>query len=90
MTFKFNLATFVAVLHSLAGVAGLVLTPVFGSSLSASAQTALLAVSGLLASIGAYHVGSVAVATAKANITPALPAAPPTVANVLNAPVPQV
>jgi hypothetical protein len=86
-----NLPLVVSVLHSLAGVAGAVLTPVYGSQLSTASQGLLLAISALLVAIPGYHVASVAAATAKAKIaTPVVNNAPVGVALVPAGPVPTV
>ena len=65
---KINLALIASIISALAGATGTVLTPIYGSNLSAGVAAVLQAVSGLLVLIGGYHVTSVATAQAKAAI----------------------
>lgn len=67
---KINWTLLASIVSALAGVVGTVITPIYGSSLSASVGGVLQAVSGVLLAIGAFHVSSVAVAQAKAKIVP--------------------
>ena len=61
-----NWATVIAVISGLAGVAGTVLTPIYGSNLANSVQAVLMALSGVLVAISGYHATSVVATTAKA------------------------
>lgn len=63
-----NLSLVASILSALAGVAGTVLTPIYGSNLSSAVGAVLQALSGLLVAIAAYHVTSVATTQAKAKI----------------------
>ncbi len=65
MTVNWNWATIIAVISGLAGVAGSVLTPIYGTALATSVQAVLQTISGLLVLISGYHATSVVAATAK-------------------------
>ncbi len=65
MSFTFSWASVIAVVSGLAGVAGTVLTPIYGSNLANSVQATLMAISGLLVVISGYHATSVVASTAK-------------------------
>jgi hypothetical protein len=61
----FNWATAIAVFTALAGVAGTIITPIFGTSLANEIQAALMAISGALIAITGYHATSVVATKAK-------------------------
>lgn len=63
---KINWTFLASIASALAGVAGTVITPVYGTGLGSSVQGILQAVSGLLIAIGAWHVNGVAAAQARA------------------------
>lgn len=65
-TMNFNWTTIAAVLSALAGVAGSVITPIWGSNLATSVQAVLQAISGILVVIAGWHVTAVTASTAKA------------------------
>jgi hypothetical protein len=90
MKVNVNLPLIVSVLHSLAGVAGAVLTPIYGSHLSTAAQGVLLAISAALIAIPGYHVASVAATSAKAKAVAAAAPAPPVGVALVPAPIPHV
>jgi hypothetical protein len=60
-----NWALIGSIVAALAGVAGSILTPLYGSSLATSVQAVLQALSGLLVVIPTFHVSSVAASGAK-------------------------
>jgi hypothetical protein len=60
-----NWATVIAVVSGLAGVAGTVITPIWGTSIANSVQAVLMSVSGLLVLISGYHATAVVASTAK-------------------------
>jgi hypothetical protein len=65
---KLNLSLIASIISALAGAVGTVLTPIYGSNLSAGVSTVLQSVSGLLVLIAGYHVTAVATTQAKAKI----------------------
>jgi hypothetical protein len=66
VTVKLNWGVLGSVVAALAGIAGSIITPVFGSHLAAQVQSVLQSLSGLLILIPSWHLGSVAAANAKA------------------------
>lgn len=66
MTMKINLPLIATVLMAVAGAAGTVLVPIFGSGLSSAVAGVLQGLAALLLAIPTYHVSSVAAYTAKA------------------------
>ena len=60
-----NWAKVIAFLTALAGVAGTVLTPIYGSNLAGAVQGVILGVSGLLIAITGYHATSVVASALK-------------------------
>ena len=75
MSFTFSWANVIAIISGLAGVAGTVLTPIYGANLANSVQATLMALSGLLITISGYHATSVVAAVAKAKAMSRLSAA---------------
>ena len=59
-TIKWNWPLLASILTALAGVAGTVLTPIYGSTLSGQVQNILMAISALLLAIPAAHAASAA------------------------------
>ena len=68
MTVNLNLPLIASICAALAGVAGSILTPLYGADLSTAVQGVLQALSSLLVLIPTLHVSSVASAAAKAKI----------------------
>ena len=68
-TLKLNWPTILAVVSGLAGVAGSVLTPIYGTALATQVQVVLQAVAGLLVLIAGYHATTVTAANATARAT---------------------
>ena len=66
VTVKLNWSVIGSLVAAAAGVAGSILTPIFGSDLAGQVQSVLQALSGLLIAIPAWHVASVAAGNAKA------------------------
>ena len=65
-TININWATVIAVVSGLAGVAGVVITPIWGQALATQVQSILLALSSVLVAISGYHATSVVATTVKA------------------------
>ena len=65
---KINWAFLGSIAAALAGVAGTVITPVYGQDLATSVSGVLQGLSGLLIAISAFHVTSVAATAARAKI----------------------
>jgi hypothetical protein len=63
---KLNWPNVIAALSAAAGIAGTIITPIWGDKLAASVQAALMAVSGLLIAITGYHATSVVSTRVKA------------------------
>lgn len=62
---KINWPLFASVISAISGIAGTILTPIYGSALTSSVEGVLQAVSGLLMAISAFHVTSVAAHASK-------------------------
>lgn len=67
MTVNINWATLGAIAAALAGIAGTILTPIYGSGLSGEVQAVLQGLSALLIAIPGWHITSVAASKAKYN-----------------------
>jgi len=65
---KINWSTVIAVFSGLAGVAGAVVTPIWGTHLAGEVQAVIEAISGVLVIIAGYHATTVLTAQAKAKI----------------------
>ena len=65
MTVNVNWALIGAILATLAGIAGTILTPLYGTQLATAVQVSIPSLSALLIAIPPYHVASVAAATSK-------------------------
>ena len=65
MTIKLNWPLLGAIVASIAGVVGTILTPIYGSSLTTQIQAVLQALSALLIAIPTWHVASTAATTSK-------------------------
>jgi hypothetical protein len=65
MPVPINLPLIAAICAALAGVAGTILTPLYGANLSTAVSAVLQALSGLLVLIPTLHASSVAATTGK-------------------------
>ena len=68
-TIKWNWPLLASILTAFAGVAGTVLTPVYGTNLSGQVQAILMAISGLLLAIPTTHAASAALTRSNAKWT---------------------
>ena len=66
MIINFSWSMLASIVSALSGVVGSIVTPLYGSHVTASVQAVLAALSALLIVIAGYHVTSVAAANAKA------------------------
>lgn len=66
-TTPINWALWGALATALAGMAGSIITPIYGSGLATGVQVALQILSGFLVAIPGFHVSSVAASNAKAS-----------------------
>lgn len=66
MTVNLNWASVVAIVSALAGVAGTIITPIWGAQLASEVQGILQGLSALLVAIPAFHASSIVASTAKA------------------------
>lgn len=64
-TVEINWATVIAAVTAIAGVAGSILTPVFGTHLATQVQVVLQAIAGLLVLIPAHHATSTVAAASR-------------------------
>ena len=64
-TITINWAMIGAMVAALAGIAGSIITPIYGTSLATSVQAALQSISGLLVLIPTWHIASTAAYTSK-------------------------
>jgi uncharacterized membrane protein YjjB (DUF3815 family) len=87
MTVKINWALLGSVLTALAGVAGSVLTPLYGTGLSNAVSVVLQSLAALLVLIPGLHMTQVAAANAKANSAARLAQAETLTAQALQAQV---
>lgn len=78
MNVTINWPTVIAVITALAGAAGSILTPIYGTNLATQVQVILQAIAGLLVLIPAAHATSVVATTAKAKAAYRVQAHPPT------------
>jgi hypothetical protein len=65
-TININWATVIAVVSGLAGVAGVIVTPIWGTAVATSTQNILLALSSVLVAISGFHATSVVASNVKA------------------------
>jgi hypothetical protein len=67
-----NWSLVIAVVSGLAGVAGSVITPIYGAALAGQVQAVLQAVSGLLVLVAGFHATGVVAAASKARYAAAV------------------
>lgn len=65
---KLTWPTILAVVSGLAGVAGAIVTPIYGSALAGEVQGVLEGISGILVIIAGGHATSIVAASAKAKL----------------------
>jgi hypothetical protein len=65
---KINLPLVITVLAALGGIAGTVLTPIYGAQLTTAVQGVLQAISALLVLLPVHHASSIVVSQSRARI----------------------
>lgn len=66
VTVNINWSYVSTIVAALAGIAGVVVTPIYGTGLAGALQGVITAIAGVLVLLPVHHVATVAVTTAKA------------------------